>query len=1156
MKKYFIPIIGTISAGKSQFLQGLLGTNVLQSGSTTTTKFVCLIKNSLQINFYHVIPKKEKGIIFDKEGEEIKEKEKIKLKIEEINKNLSDKKSTINEMFYMLEIPINNIENLALLDQCYFMDIPGLNEIMNSYIENIFSIISIEDILFEIIVFDSTNIGSDSILEIIKELDKKHCLKKTHNLFILNKIDLCTKSGDKADIIDTFKDYFYKTFQDEKKKNTINLNIYDNYFIPMNSILYLAETQMCDDFSSMLIFELFKYKECINKYENSTFYEFIKDRINSILKDKNLEIDNNELKKIGENEMKIITKSVENLKKIENQIAKNSDFQIGIRLNNKSVEKELKKLYIIHKNKNYNFFHTSYYEDIQEILKNIHINENDLPSPPSLKQKYNDIKNENENNLSQKNVINNNNLDVSTIKDLEQFLVDTFKEIDPNNELPNFNIALSSLRENILGKKLRIALIGNISVGKSTVLNCIIGKEILPTKDSECTYRGVILRYKNEEDFKLYKTKLISQGKGLDEYYFFQTQQYPFCKGIEDIKSHLQNTNNDKEISDDDAYFTIEGKLKIFDFIKLDENLINIIEFIDLPGYDRKNNKFNENKYYERILKFSNCCIYINDPKSIDDQKSVDRMVMQYMSDKEKVFPILREEFIETCLFLINKSETLDNEEEDKKLIIEKIYKNVSMAEKDLKNKNLKIAFFSAKSFLEYLKILNDYIENFENLSILKKLYNKFNNKLFYGFRGFEHYADKTFSQIEENFDLDLNEEINIKDDLKLKFYKIFGDLYKRHNSSGLKRKEEDEIINKLCCIYKQFKSKDFSKTKYSHKFFDILKDAINYSQNLQDKNLQKSISDFFSYTDDLFNKELKEETKKEKEQKKQYFDFLKNIFIPQLKETFEKTQNKLKECIQFGKYKVLDLIDKEIKNIDERLADSEGDVDKAAKKLIGKIEVIINEVKNNQISELELLQKKIEEHLKEIYTKFENKNNFDSSNIESGSIFNIRMIASLITSTVTGFLARQSVISLFAGAGTSTAATTAAGAALGNEIGGMAGPLGMIVGISVGVLLSVAIIAYNISRKDKKYLELLKNFKEKMEKKFQDSEINCENNFIIYKEETFKRINIKLEIHKKEIKITNKEKWKKYKEDYKKRKNKIMNQINSINFNNNENNK
>ena len=32
MNKKFIPIIGTISAGKSTFLQGLLGTNVFETG--------------------------------------------------------------------------------------------------------------------------------------------------------------------------------------------------------------------------------------------------------------------------------------------------------------------------------------------------------------------------------------------------------------------------------------------------------------------------------------------------------------------------------------------------------------------------------------------------------------------------------------------------------------------------------------------------------------------------------------------------------------------------------------------------------------------------------------------------------------------------------------------------------------------------------------------------------------------------------------------------------------------------------------------------------------------------------------------------------------------------------------------------------------------
>ena len=62
---------------------------------------------------------------------------------------------------------------------------------------------------------------------------------------------------------------------------------------------------------------------------------------------------------------------------------------------------------------------------------------------------------------------------------------ETFKLIDPQNELKEFKISLQTLRENILGRKIRISLIGNISVGKSSVLNCIIGYDILPTKNIE-----------------------------------------------------------------------------------------------------------------------------------------------------------------------------------------------------------------------------------------------------------------------------------------------------------------------------------------------------------------------------------------------------------------------------------------------------------------------------------------------------------------------------------------------------------------------------------------------------------------------------------------------------------------------------------------------
>ena len=66
----------------------------------------------------------------------------------------------------MLEVPFKHIDNELLLEQCYFMDIPGLNEDFNYYIENISSLITINDILFEIMVFDSTSIDSDNILNI------------------------------------------------------------------------------------------------------------------------------------------------------------------------------------------------------------------------------------------------------------------------------------------------------------------------------------------------------------------------------------------------------------------------------------------------------------------------------------------------------------------------------------------------------------------------------------------------------------------------------------------------------------------------------------------------------------------------------------------------------------------------------------------------------------------------------------------------------------------------------------------------------------------------------------------------------------------------------------------------------------------------------
>lgn len=843
MKRKFIPIIGTISAGKSTFLKAFLGINMLQIGATTTTKFVCLIKNSTDTCFYHVIPKIEESINFYKDGEETKGEEEIKKRIENINEQLTNSKITKDDLFYMLEVPIKNINNRPLLDSCYFMDIPGLNENSTTYIDDIFSLITMNDILFEIMVFDSTSIGSDNILNIFKKLKDKNCLKKDNNLYILNKIDHCTKGGE-GDIIDSFKNYFYKEFEDEKNKERIIINFSENHFIPMNSLLYQAETKINEDFYSLLLFELFTFLEY---KEFSNFFEYIQKRIESIINHNNLDIDKIEtkIKNIKENsdESEIIIKSVENLKKIIQFIKTSSEFEFGIKLEKNKVKKELKKLFVIHKEKIYMCIHSDSYNKLQDIIDKIIIESEDLSTPPGIFDIKNKIDKKNKSNSNNINLVNlneinneiieNNKKDIkynlSIIQDLDDFINNTFKLLNANNELGDFKGSLAILRENILGRKIRISFIGNISVGKSTVLNCIIGEKILPTKESECTYRGVIIRHKNINSFELYRTKLISKGIGYDKYYYFQDEEQFYCKGIQNIKSYLNNKNNDKNIDDEDAYIVIVGKLKIFDFIKLDESLIRKIEFIDLPGPDRKNNTFNDKKYYQKILRFSNSCVYINEPKTINDEINVNRMREQYLSDKSKVCLNLRQNFIQSCLFLINKSDTI--EKSDRQKIIDLLIKNIP--ENNINKDKLKISFFSGKLFGEYLEYYYKYVYLLENkpLYLLKILYQEWSSNILY-LRTFKHFIiNKISDKIEEKFDLDLDKEIEISDLFYNEMKANFNILYK-YNFRGISDKDEDEIIKKLFIIKTELKNKNFDQTNYSASFFNKIKDILDLPNN------------------------------------------------------------------------------------------------------------------------------------------------------------------------------------------------------------------------------------------------------------------------------------------------------------------------------------
>lgn len=229
------------------------------------------------------------------------------------------------------------------------MDIPGLNEINTTYIEDIFSIINLNNILFEIFVFNSNSFESDMTLNIIKELENKKCLQKEGNLYILNKIDIITP-GEEDSIIKKFKYHFYENFEKNCNENN-TINIYKNNFVPMNSILYTAETKFENDFLSWLTVELFYSLQHFSN-ENPSFFEYLEKRLKNIPSQNN--IDENEIEKdldkVTEDEIEKITEDIEYLKEdILTQTEKNKDFIFGIKMEKSKIKRVMIKLYILHK---------------------------------------------------------------------------------------------------------------------------------------------------------------------------------------------------------------------------------------------------------------------------------------------------------------------------------------------------------------------------------------------------------------------------------------------------------------------------------------------------------------------------------------------------------------------------------------------------------------------------------------------------------------------------------------------------------------------------------------------------------------------------------------------------------------------------------------
>ena len=601
-----IPIIGAISSGKSFFVDSLLGLNILQSESSITTKFVCIIqhhKNLKEPKFYQInlIEKnldENNMMIYDAEikGEIITGYNTIKEKIKEINrvqKEIPSDKIKYEELFYVLEIEIKNIKNEQLLNNYDFYDIPGLDEYIPEkintsklddktsepnkekskekmkYIEGLFKYFK-SRIDFGVFVINAESAYANASKEVISNVAITIKPKKIRNyLIVLNKID---RQSEPKVTINKVKSIITNNLLDQ-------INLSNNVFLPLDSRQLKHQTLMREHFEDYLFFLFNQYfaKSVIpfkdnregteeeNKYNTKkySFQDFLRDYLTEGKGEDQIEEYFEEMEeKFSNNDYNIdelkINEIYEKIKKQENYI-----INFGIDPDDDETLKIMKSLYINfkeQKNIPYSDNVNSVFNYFDNILNNLNKNSDDEITQLPAQLIPQDFRTQFENFANKFKRFHEENKKFQIIGELSNSIEQLYNYIE-NQQI------------------IYIGIFGNSSTGKSLIFNNLFGIDILTVNEGECTKRGIIIE--DGENIAMYKG--LSEVKKLNgrDFNIFKRSDV-IAIGEENVRERLKELNTYYAKDTDNNtfdFFIISLPIKFFEEIKLDKETRRSIKF-------------------------------------------------------------------------------------------------------------------------------------------------------------------------------------------------------------------------------------------------------------------------------------------------------------------------------------------------------------------------------------------------------------------------------------------------------------------------------------------------------------------------------------------------------------------------------------------------
>lgn len=744
-----VPVVARTSAGKSNLLNVLYNINFLECKPDIATKFINLLRYNPDINepiFFRLklIKEKEKYIFYrDEDFEEISGEQNIIDENKRINRVLANEKEiNYEKIFYMTELK----ESPFIKDEKYLLehdlcDIPGLSEAkmdneeknkegspknnedseknteknnLNSFLEQIlgFFLLKNNEVKKETVktedekkeedeIFyktdDEKNTYLSEIFKIMKDyidgaiiiLSQDNYLlkfnyeliakfKKVINkpisnfLIILNKIDL---SENPEDDINNCKALFLRYFP---KCKTFNLNL--NTFSPLCIFRLKNELLLNKSFKHLLKYHLDNYIErsrLDSEFSlNYSFIEYLKEIIKLKREKEKEQIQKVMIKDSVEKEIKDITEQLK-------EIHKRNEIRFGFDSYSEEINpmEILKDLYKYHKN-NYLIPYPS--ENTYNLLNYFKTRK------PSENQIFENRKRE----VDEMFLKINKNLDDidEKLKNESLITIESYKIIKDNLEKLGFD------------KNIYIPFLGPKNVGKSSIINGLIGEEIL----SKNTNKAFIISYTDDKNSDISISKTELKEKIVDNktrYYFDFANDYKIAEGLDKVKETIiglnrefsgnyydQNSNNPEK-----SFYHIKTKIKLFDDLKINDNIKQNIYLFDFPGLENSNEL--EKFISKSMLNIFNLFIFIFRRSLINDPNK--QIYWEYIfknSINEK--GILQRGFINSCLFILNNDDK--NEIEDNYAFDE--IKKILLIDKE---KYVNILSFNAEYYKTYIKYHN-----------------------------------------------------------------------------------------------------------------------------------------------------------------------------------------------------------------------------------------------------------------------------------------------------------------------------------------------------------------------------------------------------------------------------------------------------------------